>query len=121
MFVELRGKHTLAFRDQYTINLDEELLGHPNEANQVIDEIFNLDQVLFAHPRICGSGSGEDVKRWIQVEVTTKPIDNDEECQAFNEILKDIRGVRFAQPIKSLPATADEQIEYLYGGKRSKL
>lgn len=121
MFVIQKGKYAYVFRDQYSIDLESELYGNPKLANLVIDEIFNLKQVLIADPVIAGSGTGKDQKHWIVVTVTVKPINNEEECEKFTTVLNSIKGVEFVNAIRIYPPEHEEIKKHLYGGKRSKI
>ncbi len=114
------GNNVLIFRDTFNVNLKPELYGKYEEVSAIIDEIFNLEQVIIAKPSTASHGC-PPVRSWVTVHLETKPIDNEEDANKFAAVIMEIDGVEHAHLILNLPAKNEEIIEHLYGGTRSKV
>lgn len=124
MFVKHIGNHLTWFNDTFEVNLNQNLYNDPPNANRVIDSIFDMENVITVEPTTCFMVDKEKNKNiYIKLEVTTKPINNEEDADAFAEILKETDGVGFAYAQKYLNNPPDDynEVDSLYGGVRTKL
>jgi len=56
MFIKPFKRSAMAFRDTFRVDLDFELYGQYKNASDVIDAVFNLEQVIVADPRRASNG-----------------------------------------------------------------
>lgn len=120
MFLKTVGKKVLAFRDTFTVHLDKDLFYQYDVVSAIIDQIFELDEVLIVEPTTVSNGYPVQ-EHWIVVELETEPIDNQEDADKLAKTIENIEGVTLAYPQMNFPAQPEEIVKHLYGGKRSKL
>jgi len=124
MFTTIIGAGKLIFKDVFIVVIDQTLFGVPSKVIPIIDEIFNLDDVLIVNPNITSGRTKEDpeIRGYIELKVTTKPIYNEEDAGNFTNILLNVNNVSFVHAQKTFEyLTTEEIINHSYGGIRTKL